>query len=1391
MPKSLHHGGTHGAPGLLGSYRPGGHWAPGDASQASGASPPFGTLGSGMAPSSVATAGGASVGSALLQRQSSAAHPFTATDVDTAAGDTSGASQSNTVGVSPTAAAAGSGAGPDAQHAWPAWATRVATAVAAATSGPGHGHSHGSAQPHGHAQPTPAAYAHGHAPHAPHVHGHAPAAAAAAAPAVATEVPAAASTQASGPYGSGSYIARGFLSSQLIYQHGSAAQQAQHAAGGGGGGAAAAAAGASMTPQLTHRRSFQHARDGAGGAATVVSSLVPGGGSLASAGGSGMLSASVVSGASLAGAGAHMAGGVRGGGGGGGGSGNGGAGAGGAGGAGGAERRHRARAAAPSSSGWEGTELEKPLLEGLEAHGDLEAAPGGSGGGGGGRALLSNSFGSTPRAGGAAATGSGAAAFGTPLAAGAAAAAFEAQEPEAAPKDHRAGPVNAVVFGVINAVVSMPTLIAYAAIVFKAPAYAPYLDSLVRFFFFSSALHQLVFVALSSLPFAIGQVQDVGLIFLSAMATDIALQVTGPDSGRVALGSALCTMTLSTFIVGLLTVLVAKLKLADMVSYVPLPVVGGYLGFVGYFCIAGGTALAAGVQVDTLESWVHLLALDPLIKLLPAAATIAVLMLCVEHVSHPLALPALLTAIPLAFHGVLWAVGWDLARAQEAGWVMPPTKGEAEFWKLWELFNIQHGLSGVDLPAMAAQAPKLAGLFLVVCFGSCMDVAAIQSDMPTPLDFNRELMTVGVSNMVTGALGAGYTGSYIFSQTVFTMRQGVFNRINGLVVAAVELLVFALPFSTIQYLPSFYFGALLVWFGIEISRDWLILSYRKLSRPEYLLLWATFIAIMNAGLELGIAAGVVMATLYFAFQYAQSQVSGLRQVAARSGRTHVYDTSSALELLGRRLAVLRLSGYIFFGSSTGLGNQVLQLAARMLQERSEEQRQHEAWALSAEQAGSGSGGSGPGSHKADPDSRADSLTAPIDIDTHTHMYMSASAPTIALSVATPPPPGHGGAAQEPAAGPAQHGAEGTHAAGAAAAAAAAAALAAAAAAAGEGHGAGGLGGGAMTAAERHWRAAQAVAQAPVVLILDFGSVTGLDSTAARTFATLVTTLASQRVNVIFANLSRPAAHDAMRQLLGANGLPLRPFVAAAAAAPAGAGAGSGAAAAANGVAAAEGGAAAGGGEAAGKAAPTEAESPLLRPSAGGCWEFGSVAGAVRCCEDAYLGLATAAGLLASAAPFTATSLPQLLARHLREVFPSTPADLGGLVAALEGVITRRQLQPGELLYGPGAAVREVAIIEFGALLEEEHFEGGVRVGSREHGPGVVVGALEFFLSRPAPAPVRCSVGPCQLICIPRAAFGSLMAHHPRALAALEVLLMRSACMDLASAQEAAHHGAAE
>lgn len=121
-------------------------------------------------------------------------------------------------------------------------------------------------------------------------------------------------------------------------------------------------------------------------------------------------------------------------------------------------------------------------------------------------------------------------------------------------------------------------------------------------------------------------------------------------------------------------------------------------------------------------------------------------------------------------------------------------EGKQEFWELWSLFNIHDfKLDGILVSAGLAQigkvsgaraacyalrdgfpcstgvmkvgirhsrapappttpclalAPQLAGLILVVCFGSCMDVAAIQQDLPERIDFDHELVTVGEQGIV-------------------------------------------------------------------------------------------------------------------------------------------------------------------------------------------------------------------------------------------------------------------------------------------------------------------------------------------------------------------------------------------------------------------------------------------------------------------------------------------------------------------------------------------------------------------------------------------------------------------------------------------------------------------
>lgn len=42
--------------------------------------------------------------------------------------------------------------------------------------------------------------------------------------------------------------------------------------------------------------------------------------------------------------------------------------------------------------------------------------------------------------------------------------------------------------------------------------------------------------------------------------------------------------------------MLGRLRLASIVQYLPMPVIGGYLAFIGYFCGQAGLAFATGVR---------------------------------------------------------------------------------------------------------------------------------------------------------------------------------------------------------------------------------------------------------------------------------------------------------------------------------------------------------------------------------------------------------------------------------------------------------------------------------------------------------------------------------------------------------------------------------------------------------------------------------------------------------------------------------------------------------------------------------------------------------------------------------------------------------------------------
>jgi sulfate permease, SulP family len=100
------------------------------------------------------------------------------------------------------------------------------------------------------------------------------------------------------------------------------------------------------------------------------------------------------------------------------------------------------------------------------------------------------------------------------------------------------------------------------------------MPALTKLVLLSSAMHQLAFTLGSTLPFAIGQVQDAGLILLSKITTNIAARLAGePDA--VIVSTAVTVTALATAVLGLCLVVIGKLKLARFVAFLPMPVVGG------------------------------------------------------------------------------------------------------------------------------------------------------------------------------------------------------------------------------------------------------------------------------------------------------------------------------------------------------------------------------------------------------------------------------------------------------------------------------------------------------------------------------------------------------------------------------------------------------------------------------------------------------------------------------------------------------------------------------------------------------------------------------------------------------------------------------------------------
>jgi MFS superfamily sulfate permease-like transporter len=246
----------------------------------------------------------------------------------------------------------------------------------------------------------------------------------------------------------------------------------------------------------------------------------------------------------------------------------------------------------------------------------------------------------------------------------------------------------------------------------------------------------------------------------------------------------------------------------------------------------------------------------------------------VRRLQHMAVLPSCILLLLVVFYGVLWMTGTTLEEARGNGWIREME--DAPVWyHTWNYLR----LNKVAWAALPELLLTEVGMIFVVALSSSLDVAAIELELNAPLDYNHELKTVGISNIVSGLTG-GYTGSYIFSQSVFSLRAGIRSRLAGYILALCQIIYIVTPFPVLSFVPNFFFGSLLSMICVDLVYEWLWDIRNKVTPVEYVVVLATFGFISVLSVEYGILAGVVF---YFICQKMGLDVGDVKRMNNEEG----------------------------------------------------------------------------------------------------------------------------------------------------------------------------------------------------------------------------------------------------------------------------------------------------------------------------------------------------------------------------------------------------------------------------------------------------------------------------------------------------------------------------
>lgn len=425
-----------------------------------------------------------------------------------------------------------------------------------------------------------------------------------------------------------------------------------------------------------------------------------------------------------------------------------------------------------------------------------------------------------------------------------------------------------------------------------------------------------------SSPLSIAGPENNSTVVVATLAAAVAAQMAaaGPTDPAVVVWTALLWLTVATLATGGFLYIVGRLRLGQAVRFIPYTVLGGFLAATGWYMCKGAVSVITGVipTWSTLDQF-----LTPLVAAKLAAGLVfaGILHLAARRLRHGMILPAALVAGVVAVHLALFLAGIGTAEAQALGWLFPPQPITA-FWTPFDPAI----LARIDFDPSVELAGGMVAVMVVSALTILINASGLERAFDSEIDFNNELRTQGVANLVSAAAG-GYVGHISLSRSILNQQAGATGRASGIVVAIIVGVILLAGSKLLGYVPPLVVGALLLYVGIGVVDEWAVRSFKRLEIIDYATVLLLLYTIAQWGFVAGLILGLVAGCMIFAVSYGRVRVYK-HSISGMEYRSNVERSPAAIAVLdkhGRAIHNVILQGYIFFGSSHHLYSQLKEL----------------------------------------------------------------------------------------------------------------------------------------------------------------------------------------------------------------------------------------------------------------------------------------------------------------------------------------------------------------------------------------------------------------------------------------------------------------------------------